>query len=40
MRIDFGIYEVNVEDLPLGYQEVSFHIIFDINMGDNLHCKS
>ena len=39
-RIAFELYEGNVEDLPPRYQEVSCHIIFDINMGDNLHCKS
>ena len=34
-RIDFEIYEGNLEDLTPGYQEVSFHIIFDVKMGDN-----
>ena len=38
-RIDFELYEGTVEDLPPGYQEVSCHIIFDVNMGDNFHCK-
>ena len=40
MRIDFEIYEGNVEELPPGYQEVSCHIIFDVNIGDNLCRKS
>ena len=35
VRIDFELYEGNVEDLPTGYQEVSCHIIFDVNMGEN-----
>ena len=39
-RIDFELYEGNMEDLPPGYQEVIFHIIFDVNMGDNLRCRS
>ena len=33
VRIDFKLYEGNVEYLPTGYQEVSFHIIFDVKMG-------
>ena len=33
VRIDFELYECNVENLPPGYQEVSCHIIFDVNMG-------
>ena len=40
MSIDFEIYEDNVEDLPLIYQEVSFHIIFDINIEDNFLPKA
>ena len=35
MRIVIEIYEVCVEYLAFKYQEVSFHIIFDFNMGDN-----
>ena len=35
MRIIFELYEGNVEDLLTIYQEVSCHIIFDVNMGDN-----
>ena len=40
VRIVFGLYEGNMEDLPTGYQEVSCHIIFDVNMGDNFRCKA
>ena len=40
VRIDFELYEGNVEDLPTGYQEVSCHIIFDVNMGMNIRGKS
>ena len=39
-RIDFELYEGNVEDLPPRYQGVNFHIIFDVKMGDNFHRKS
>ena len=40
VRIAFDIYEGNMEELPLGYHEVSCHIIFDVKMGDNFRCKS
>ena len=39
VRIDFKLYEGSAIDLPLGYQEVSCHILFDVNMGDNFHHK-
>ena len=39
MRVYFEIYEGNLEDLNLGYKEVSFNIIFDVNMGYNLYHK-
>ena len=40
VRIAFEIDEGNVEDLPPRYQEVSCHIIFDVNMGENFRLKS
>ena len=40
VRIYFDLHEVTVKDLSLGYQEVSCHIIFDVNMGDNFRRKS
>ena len=39
MRINFRLYEGNVEDLPPGYQEVIYHIIFDVKMGKIFCCK-
>ena len=36
VRIDFELYEGNVQDLPTGYQEVSCHLIFDVKIGENL----
>ena len=36
MGIDFGLYEVNVEEMFSRHQEVSYHIIFDVNIGENL----
>ena len=35
VRVYFEIYEGNVEYLPPRYQEVSCHIIFGVNMGNN-----
>ena len=35
VRIAFELYEGNVEELPTGYKEVSFHIVFDVKMGEN-----
>ena len=32
VRIDFELYEDNVEDIPPGYQEVIFHLIFDVKI--------
>ena len=39
-RIDFEIYEGNVEDLPPRYQGVNCHIIFDVKMGHNFLHKT
>ena len=35
MRIYFELYEVNVEELPPRYQEVSCHIIFGVSIREN-----
>ena len=40
VRIAFDIYEGNMEELPPGYQYVSCHIIFDVNMRDNFRHKA
>ena len=40
VRIDFDIYEGNMEELPPGYQYVSCHIIFDVNIGENFRRKA
>ena len=39
VRISFTIYEGNVEDLPPGYQGVSFDIIFIFKMGESFRHK-
>ena len=40
VRIGFELYEGNAEDLPPGYQYLSCHIIFDVNMRENFCHKS
>ena len=40
MRIDFELYESDVEDHPPRYKEVIYHILFDFNMGKNFLHKS
>ena len=40
MRIDFELYQGNMEDIPTVYQKVSCHIIFDVKVGENFRCKS
>ena len=39
VRIDFEPYEGNVEEFTTRYQKMSCHIIFDVNMEDNLSRK-
>ena len=40
VRTYFELYEGNMEDFPPGYQEVCWHITFDVNMGENFRRKS
>ena len=40
VNIGFEVYEGNLEELPPGYQEVTFHIIFDVNTGENFRRKT
>ena len=39
VRPAFEAYEGNKEDLPPGYQQIKFHMIFDIKLGDNFRRK-
>ena len=34
VRIAFKIFEGEVKDIPIGYQKVDCHMIFDIKMGE------
>eukprot|EP00957_Ditylum_brightwellii_P042160 3192946-Ditylum_brightwellii.AAC.1 len=38
--IAFEMCDGQKEELPLGYQEVKCHIIFDIKMGENFRRKA
>jgi hypothetical protein len=40
VRLAFEIFDGNKEDIPPGYQEVKFHMIFDIKMGENFRHKA
>ena len=40
IRIAFELFGGEVKDLPPCYQEVKFHIIFDIKMGENFRRKA
>ena len=39
VRIAFGEFEGNKEDIPPGYQFVNCHMIFDLNMGKGFRQK-
>eukprot|EP00957_Ditylum_brightwellii_P048713 3696157-Ditylum_brightwellii.AAC.1 len=38
--IAFEMFDGQKEELPLGYQEVKYHIIFDIKMGEHFRRKA
>ena len=40
LRPAFKSYEGNKEDLPPGYQQIKFHMIFDIKPGNNFSRKA
>jgi hypothetical protein len=35
VRVAFELFDGEADDLPLCYQEVKYHFIFDIKMGEN-----
>ena len=39
VRIAFGEFNGNKEDIFPGYQHVNYRMIFDIKMGENLDAK-
>ena len=40
VRIAFEIFEGEVKDIPIGYQKVDCHMIFDIEMGESFRRKA
>ena len=40
VRISFEIFEGNKTDIPLGFQYIDCHVIFDIKMGENFRRKA
>ena len=40
VRPEFEVWEKRKEDVPIGYQEIKCHIIFDIKLGENFRRKS
>ena len=40
VRPAFEAYKGNKEDLPPGYQQIKFHMIFDIKLGESFRRKS
>ena len=39
-RLAFEVWEKRKEDLPIGYQEIKRHMIFDIKLGVNFRRKA
>ena len=40
VRPAFKVWEKDVEHIPLGYQQIKCHMIFDVKMGENFRCKA
>ena len=40
VRSAFKVWGKRKEDLPIGYQEIKFHMIFDIKLGENFRRKA
>ena len=40
VRPAFEVWEKDVEHIPLGYQQIKCHMIFDVKMGENFRCKA
>lgn len=36
----FEVWEKAKDDIPPGYQQIKYHLIFDVKMGENLRCKA
>ena len=40
VRPEFEVWEKRKEDLPIGYQEIKCHMIFDIKLGESFRRKA
>jgi hypothetical protein len=40
VRPAFEVWEKDIKDLPVGYQEITCHMIFDVKMGENFRRKA
>ena len=40
VRLAFEVWGKRKEDIPIGYQEIKCHIIFDIKLGENFRKKA
>jgi Reverse transcriptase (RNA-dependent DNA polymerase) len=40
VRPAFEVWEKGVEDIPIGYQQINCHLIFDVKMGENYRRKA
>ena len=40
VRIAFQLCENGKEDIPIGYQEIKCHMIFDVKMSESFRCKA
>ena len=40
VRPEFEVFEGRKEDLPIGYQIIKCHMIFDVKLGENFRRKS
>ena len=40
VRPAFEVFEKRKEDIPIGYQQIKFHMIFDVKLGENFRRKA
>ena len=36
----FEMFEKRKEDIPIGYQQIKCHMIFDVKLDENFRCKT
>ena len=39
-KLEFEVFDGTDKDIPAGHQNIYFHMIFNVNMGENFHGKS